>query len=113
MRHFLILIAAVLINTIGTSRLLASEAVTCMDCTVAVAIAKVSQEHDRAQSGLRAGDGDWLLSVAFDDRETYTDWRLRFGLALGFAEDLIRDSGMDATDDASWSIGLRFEFSGR
>lgn len=113
MRHFPILIAVGLINLIGATPLLAAEAATCTECTVADAIAKVLQEHDRAQSGLRAGDGNWLLSVAFSDLETVADWRLRFGLAIGDPEPVVSTPDMDAMLDASWSIGLRFEFSSR
>ena len=113
MRHFPILIAAGLINLIWATSLLAADAATCMQCTVADAIAKVSQEHDRAQSGLRAGDDDWLLSVTFSDVQPRADWHLRFGLATGFAEHLLRNPGADAMVDSSWTIGLRFEFSRR
>ena len=113
MRHFPILIAAGLINLIWATRLLAADAATCTQCTVADAIAKVSQEHDRAQSGLRAGDGDWLLSATFSDLQPRADWRMRFGLTIGVAEQVVRNTGMHVMVDSSWTIGLRFEFSRR
>ena len=48
--------------------------------------------------------------VAFESA-VVADWRLQFGVAIGFAEQLISNPGMDAARDSSWTIGLRFEFS--
>lgn len=113
MRHWSVQVGAILIGVLCATRSLAADAADCTDCSVANAIASALQEDDRSRSGVRIGDGDWLFSVTTRDLETYwlADWRLQFGVAIGFAEQLISNPGMDAARDSSWTIGLRFEFS--
>jgi hypothetical protein len=105
MRHLAVRVGAILLSALCAAPLSAADDSTdCASCTVAKAIARALHQNDRGRSGLRAGDGSWLLSYRLQLSE-------RFALQsdVQFALDL----GSDAAVDSRWAIGLRFEIGTR
>ncbi len=106
MRHRSAQVVAILIGMFCSARSPAADVIVeCTDCAVAAAIARALQEDDGDRLGLRLGDGDWLFSVA--------SRHVRFGITVGFTEQIIPDPAMDDAMDPDWTIGLRFEIGAR
>ena len=101
MRYLAGRVGAILLSVFGATRLpAADDAVQCTSCsTVAQAIASALREDDRARSGLRAGEGHWLLS-----------YRLQVSQRFAVQSDVqfTLDPGVDAAVDSRWAVGLRF-----
>jgi hypothetical protein len=101
MRHLAGRVGAILLSVFCTTRLLAADdASLCTSCsTVANAIARALHEHDRDRSGLRAGEGHWLMS-----------YRLQVSQRFALQSDVqfALDPGVDAAVDSRWAVGLRF-----
>ena len=104
MRHLAGRVGAILLSALCAAPLLAADGPTCTRCTVAKAIARALHETDRDRSGLRAGDGHWLLSYRLQLSERF---------ALQSDVQFALDPGMDAAVDSKWAIGLRFEIGTR
>ena len=105
MRHLAGPVGAILLGAFCAAPLHASDDPNCSSsCTVAKAIARSLHEHDRDRSGLRAGDGNWLLSYRFQLSERF---------ALQSNVQFALDPGVDAAVDSKWAIGLRFEIGTR
>lgn len=96
-----ILLSAILLSLFCATRLFAADdAAYCTRCsTVANAIASTLREHKRERSGLRAGEGYWLMSYRFQVSQRFAvQSDVQFAL----------DSRVDAAVDSHWAIGLRF-----
>src|ERR1044071_787566 len=100
MRHLAGRLGAILLSVLCATRLFAADdAAHCVKCSVADVIANARSEHNRVRSGLRAGEGNWLLS-----------YRLQISQRFAVQSDVqfALDSRSDDTVDSRWAIGLRF-----
>ena len=100
MGHLAGRLGAILLSAFCAAPLLAADGPTdCSRCTVAKAITTALHTDDRIRSGLRAGDGYWLLG-----------YRLQVTQHFALQSDIqfALDPGMDAIVDSRWAIGLRF-----
>jgi hypothetical protein len=101
MRHLAGRVGAILLSVFCATPLFAADdAIGCTRCsTVASAIAKALHEQDRGRSGLRAGEGNWLMS-----------YRLQVSQRFALQSDVqfALDPAVDAAVDSRWAIGLRF-----
>jgi hypothetical protein len=105
MRHLAGRVGAILLSALCAAPLpAAADPIDCPSCIVAKAMARALRENDRDRSGLRAGDGYWLLSYRLQLSERF---------ALQSDVQFTLDPGMEATVDSKWAIGLRFEIGTR
>jgi hypothetical protein len=105
MRHSAGSVGAILLGVFCAAPLHAADDPNCKSsCTVARALARALHEDGRERSGLRAGDGYWLLSYRV---------QLSKRFALQSNVQFALDPGMDTAVDSKWAIGVRFEIGTR
>lgn len=78
---------------------------------------RLQSEYTGAGVVYRRASTEFCIAIGGADREAVYEMSWRIELAKGFAlrsdVQFVRNPGMDATIDSSWTIGLRFELGAR